>query len=666
MTGILDSAIFTFFRILVFFVPIVLIPFTSELFEFNKMILVYLITILTVGAWLAKMILRRKIIFRRTMLDIPLLVFLFSQIVSTIFSFDGRTSFLGYYSRFNGGLLSSACYALLYWAWVANLDAKKTLSALKFLLASASLVSLYGILEHYGIDKNIWVQDVAQRVFSTLGQPNWLAAWLVALIPVPWALTLTAGRKTKSYWLLTGLSFVFFLTILFTKSRSGLLGLAFAACLFWGFSFSKKKLKEALLVGSIIVLTALVVGTPWSPSLMKVISPQTAPQYSLTGGTALEGGGTESGTIRQIVWKGAFDIWKHYPVVGTGVETFAYSFYNFRPIEHNLVSEWDFLYNKAHNEYLNIMANSGTLGIAAYLGLIAASILLLKKAKGNLNLAFLAGYVSLLVTNFFGFSVVPTSLLFFLFPAFAFSLTKKQTAIGAEPKTPGKKQKILLTLLALICAWLFVAAIRYWYADTLFAKGKALGDAGRFVEARAKLIRAVSISKHESVFWDETSQATGGIALAIWESADGDKAREFADTAIKESLVASSLSPKNVNLLRNRASLYIKLAAIDKSYLAQARETINEAITLAPTDAKLHYNLGLTYLRLGETDKALETFEKTIAMKPNYRDARLAYALVLVDKGQRQKAIEELTYILTRIDPNDNVVKDQLQELTNK
>jgi tetratricopeptide (TPR) repeat protein len=667
MAAFLDSAIFILIRILVFFVPIILLPFTSELFEFNKIILVYILTILIVGSWAAKMILQRKFIFRRTILDIPLLLFLFSQIVSTIASFDSRTSFLGYYSRFNGGLASLLCYSLLYWAWVANIDAKKTLKALKFFLASAGLVSLYGILEHFGIDKDIWVQDVTARVFSTLGQPNWLAAWLVAIIPITWTLALKArGFKTRGFWLWSLASFVFFLTILFTKSRSGLLGLGVAALVFWGLSYTKKRQKAFLALSSIIVATALIVGTPWSPSLVKVISRQPIPQYSLTGGTALEGGGTESGTIRQIVWKGALNVWRHHPLIGTGVETFAYSFYNFRPIEHNLVSEWDFLYNKAHNEYLNIMANTGTLGIAAYLAVVFFSIVLMLRSKSEYHLAFLAGYASLLATNFFGFSVVPTSLLFFLFPAFAVSLAGKQIATVQEPKKLNTKQKALAAFLVLITGWLLIAVGRYWYADTLFAKGKALNDAGRFVEARGKLVKAVVLSRRESIFWDEISQASSGIALALWETKDEAKAREFADTAIKESAAATALSPKNVNLLRNRASMYIKLAAIDKTYLIRAIDTVMEAIVLAPTDAKLYYNLGLTYLRMGENDKAIETFERTIAMKPDYRDARLAYALMLVDMGQRQKAIEEMEYILARIDPNDSVVKDQLQELTNK
>jgi len=137
-------------------------------------------------------------------------------------------------------------------------------------------------------------------------------------------------------------------------------------------------------------------------------------------GPALETGGTESGAIRKIVWKGAIEIWKHYPVFGTGVETFAYSYYKFRPVEHNLVSEWDFIYNKAHNEYLNLAANTGTVGLLSYLFLTGTAVYLFAK-KSRFEL--LAGYAGLLVSNLFGFSVVPTQLLLLLFPAIA--LTQK-------------------------------------------------------------------------------------------------------------------------------------------------------------------------------------------------------------------------------------------------
>ncbi len=410
----MQRIIFWLFGILLFLVPLILWPATSEVFEFNKMVLTYMLTTLITAAWAIRMVIERKIIFRRTILDIPLLIFFSSQLISTILSIDPRTSLFGYYSRFNGGLLSTLCYSLLYWAFVSNVNAKEILKLIYVTLASATLVSAYGVLQHFGIDKNIWVQDVQNRVFSTLGQPNWLASFLVALIPLTWTYAIS---DRKRFWLYFSLSALFFITLLFTKSRSGFLGFAIADLTFWGFVLVKqeaKHLKEFFIFNFLFLVLFLIIGNPFRSSKLQPQTTATAP--------VLETGGTESGTIRKIVWKGAFEVWKHYPVFGTGVETFAYSYYKFRPPEHNLVSEWDFIYNKAHNEYLNMAANSGTVGLSAYLFLIGTSVyLFIRKSRFDL----LAGYAGLLISNFFGFSVVPTQLLLFLFPAFALKRDEK-------------------------------------------------------------------------------------------------------------------------------------------------------------------------------------------------------------------------------------------------
>ena len=106
-----------------------------------------------------------------------------------------------------------------------------------YVLASTVIVSLYGIAEHFGIDANAWVQDVRNRVFSTLGQPNWLAAWLIALLPLTWALTLenwSLGFKNWRFYLYPLAFVIYFLCLLYTKSRSGLLGFGVALVVFWG------------------------------------------------------------------------------------------------------------------------------------------------------------------------------------------------------------------------------------------------------------------------------------------------------------------------------------------------------------------------------------------------------------------------------------------------
>lgn len=704
----ITNAIPIFFYLLLFFVPLVLFPKTSELFEFNKMVLTYGLTILIITLWLTKIILVKKKIFKRTLLDIPLLIFLGFQTLSTLTSIDFRTSLLGYYSRYHGGLMSSISYVLLYWAFVSNMDRKKTIKAIRVLVASAFLVSVYGVLEHFGIDKDIWVQDVQNRVFSTLGQPNWLAAWLVALIPITWAFALESRKKSKLFWLWIFLSSFFFLTLLYTKSRSGLIGFIIADAIFWvgavWISFKNQKLLKKSVVKTLVicnlsfVILALAIGTPWTPNIQKLFTKQATPitdhQPPTSNVPAIELGGTASSEIRKIVWQGAVDIWKNYPILGTGPETFGFAYYNFRPVEHNLVSEWDFLYNKAHNEYLNIAATTGTAGLIAYLTLaLTVGIIFVKSFQspvsnlqlnpdlknrkfknslenGNLKmeiLALSAGWTSILVTNFFGFSVVPVGLAFFLFPAIAVVLTMKEK----EQDVVDKKENILLSaeqiviilILSLVACYLLFITSRYWYADYSYSMGKVYNDQNEPIPAQQHLKKATSLSSNEAVFWAEFAKSSTNIALALNDSEETQQSEKFMRLAISQSEKAVSLSPSNVNLKRSQASLFVKLSIIEPSYLINAKNTLVEAVKLAPTDAKLFYNLALTCARTGEGDKAIELLAKTVEMKENYRNARFALALLLIDAGETDKAKEQLEYILEKISPEDKLVKKELEKL---
>src|SRR5260221_3618395 len=125
------------FYALFFLVPLIFYPKTSEVFEFNKIVAVYIFTILITAAWIIRMIQAKKILFRRTALEIPILLFLGSQLVSTLISIDQRTSIFGYYSRFNGGFLSTVCFSILYFAFVSNFTSESTKKLIKITLISA-------------------------------------------------------------------------------------------------------------------------------------------------------------------------------------------------------------------------------------------------------------------------------------------------------------------------------------------------------------------------------------------------------------------------------------------------------------------------------------------------------------------------------------------------
>ena len=702
----MEKIISYLFYILFFITPLILFSRTSEVFEFNKMVFVYTLTTIITAVWLLRCLVAKKIIFRRTILDIPLLIFLGSQILSTIFSIDIHTSIFGYYSRFHGGLLSTISYCLLYWAYVSNMDRKKTLISLYCLLFTATIVSIYGILEHFGIDKDIWVQDVQNRVFSTLGQPNWLAAWLVALTPITWSFALESRIKNQEsgigdwkLWFWSGLSGLYFLTLLYTKSRSGLLGFITADVIFWSAIFFISKLeklekfqlsKTFIILNSLFLILALTIGTPWTSRLL-VPERSDGGQASPINTPALETGGTESGQIRKIVWKGAVEIWKHYPIFGTGPETFAYSYFQFRPVEHNLVSEWDFLYNKAHNEYLNFLANTGTVGFVFYLLLIIATIYLysknfqfsifnfqsnsslkIKKTENLLVIdhwsliiiALASGYASILVTNFFGFSVVVVALEFFLYPAMTVALANTQpSVVNHQPGRLMASQKFFLLIVVSCMLFTLFGIAKYWYADILYSQGKAEFDRNKFIPARDYFVKAIKLSPKEAIYWDRLAITDASIASITAQSSHQESLNQVVETTVQETNTALSLSPFNISVRKNRVNVFLQLSTVDPKYLVAAQQNLQELTKLTPSDAKSYYSLALTYLRMGETKKGVDTLNQTIALKSNYRDARYALALIYIDQKRLSEAREQLKYILEKVNPNDLMVKEELSRL---
>ncbi|MCJ7740576.1 O-antigen ligase family protein, partial [Candidatus Microgenomates bacterium] len=577
-----------------------------------------------------------------------------------------------------------------------------------------------------GIDKNLWVQDVQNRVFSTLGQPNWLAAYMAVLIPV------TIGSVCIKYQvsgikydkknnsnnspfivsLLNCLIVIFYLALLFTKSRSGFIGFWISLILLISsllILHRKKFLRLFLVLCSLFFVLTFVFGCPISqlnkftlPELIKSTNNTQATTNNLQpnyGSSVIDVGITESGVIRQIVWKGALDIFKNNPLFGTGVETFAFAYYRYRPVEHNMTSEWDFLYNKAHNEYLNYLATTGIFGFVTYLLFIGSFIIWnIKKFKAQmsnvksnskfktqknldlgfdlklriLDFGFFIGWLSILITNFFGFSVVIIQLFFFLIPAIVFvinneapnNLTLKQSASRRTNDSINNFQKVtVISLFFVICYMLFVLA-RLWYADTLFATGSQYTKAEEFTSSYESLKEAIFLNSDEPLYYDEFSYPAAQLAAAFYQ--DGKQAT-LASQLLREATLSSDMailiSPANINFWKTRTRVFYTLSQIDEKYFVNAKEALEMALELSPTDPKIYYNLAIIDDRLGKTQEAFSLLEKGAALKPDFRDIYFALGVMYEKSNQKVKARENYNYILTKINPNDEEVKKKMEEL---
>lgn len=686
---ILQRLILVNFNLLFFLTPFIFTWMNQELFEFSKMLFVYLITIILGSLWIIRMIVEKRIIFKRSKFDYFLLAFLASQVISTVFSLHTRTSWFGYYTRFNGGLLSTITYITLYYAFVSNIKKKQVGAIYNSLFLSALMVGLYAIPEHFGhspscylvakkTDVSCWVQDVQNRVFATFGQPNWLAAFLITIIPLNVDKILKEKKTWNKFYLFLVL-IVSVTALLFTKSRSGLLGLGIGFgfyVLLKIFANQKDRAANLIKIGSIglimLVLTAIF-GTPYTPKIADLFNKNHTTVNVQESKQEIQVGGTPSEEIRKIVWSGAIKVWQRYPIFGSGVETFAYSYYLDRPVEHNLVSEWDFLYNKAHNELLNFLANSGAFGLLTYLSLFVATFYLgikhffNKKDQSEL-IAMLGGILAMFVSNFFGFSTVVTNLLLFGF--FGIIILEEKTnkdadineskKIELQEKLPNNEYYIyagvlLFALILINKVWLI------WQADYLFTLGQNAFEKGNYQSGLPAIQKAIQKAPKEAFFYDELGGDYSQLSVAFANEKQATVSTQLAQSAIESNRIAIELNPVHLNFYKSQARIYIRLGQLDPRLYSYAEQSLEKAISLSPTDAKLYYNLALVLEIMGEKQKALQKMEYAVAIKSNYLQARGELARMYFNLGELTKAKEQYVYSLEKIAPNDELVKEKLK-----
>ena len=302
--------------------PFLVTTFTYELFEFPKMMFVYTVTILLIALSFTQWIVnskklgfkylaaagRRLVANKKLNVTTLVILFVVANAISTTFSPYLYTSLWGYYSRFSGGLISVFCYLAIYLI-LKNLEKEKLAYLSKILVFMATLVSVYGVTKHFGLEKDRWVQDVGARVFSSFGQPNWLAAFLVLILPLNLYFLIKESLLWRKIFYLA-VAVTNFTALWFSFSVSGIT--AFAVCFLLFVTFLEKGLRRenwqwlALLVilGGVVCL--------WQPGLAASRFQDTVvtvmkrvgllkPAIAATAKNYIVG---DTGDIRLIVWQG--------------------------------------------------------------------------------------------------------------------------------------------------------------------------------------------------------------------------------------------------------------------------------------------------------------------------------------------------------------------------
>src|SRR3989344_5840540 len=360
----------------VFLLPLIFTPWTFEVLELSKQMLLYVLVSSAAVLWLLKLLVTRNWRFVKTSLDLPILALLAVYLLASIFSVDRISSFLGPYGIFSGNFFELLFLVIFYYLVVNNFDSPSQLKKLfSFFFASVFLALVYAVLQFSG-----WF--VLRAPFAKTGSFNTIGTLISATLIAAFAIVLSLGFKSKSIFrfpngklwrfLLGIAAFVILLTINFFYAWVVPLALGFA------------------------VPSFLVLQTIFQKSFRNVYKFELPLQLRLDYSTALP------------AIKGAvFD----KPILGSGPGTFNYVFSQYRDQAFNLSQFWTVRFDKAPSEAVEYLTGTGILGFLVFevfnLLFIAYAIMFLLQNREQsfwaMGLALLSGYAVLWVSHWFLF-----------------------------------------------------------------------------------------------------------------------------------------------------------------------------------------------------------------------------------------------------------------------
>jgi len=658
MKNIFNSIIKLSVYLLVFLLPLFFLPFSFEPFEFNKQYLLFFLVSIAFLAWLARMVIcDKEIKFKRTPLNIPVLIFLGVAILSTIFSVDKISSLLGSYGRFSDGLIGLLSLGALYFLITNNtgIENKKetripdiTLNgSIKIFLWSSFFVILISYLSIFRtwdkLRNLIGKTFTLPREFNTIGSPEALAVFLsiIIVLLIGCILFKTQSSKFKSfiYWLLLIAAIGLLLIIDFTGTW---IILILTLTPLVGFTLWKRILGESvnkLLLPIFLVIIGIIFlfSNPLKTSPLSEIVPD-----------SFRGLPREQILDQQSSWKiGSRALTENVKngFLGSGIGTFSYDFSKSRPKELNQSPFWQLRYNRAGNYIAEIAGTIGFLGILSYLFLIGFFLLVswFFLSKNPAGLPLLTMFLALLVGQFVYYQNTVLAFTFWLI--LGLSVVSWQKPV--EEKTLSFKDfpelslifTLFLIILGIVIAGMYFFAINFYLADTHF--GKTM----RNQNPAENLEKAVNLNPY---------QAQYKITLARFYLSEPQQELQKPSTEqnldalarhIQQSLNwaqgATEFSPNRVFVWETLGIIYRDVQKITTGATEWGIKSFERAIELEPTNPALYTELGKLLLA-DKPEEAKKKFEKALELKSNYSDAKIQLALIFEKEGNFQETISKL------------------------
>ncbi len=657
---------------LIFLIPLFWLPWTTETYEFNKLFLLVILTAVAFMAWLAKMALtRNKIVFYRTPLDIFILIFMALIVLNAIFSIDSVSSWAGDYGRFSNAAAGFLALGLIYFVILNNVKKVKKLSTEKLLnlfIGSSAIVVLISYLSLFKFWEKIsvipsYLKNIFFNPISANGEL--LSVFLGIIVGVAVGLFIkmrlaqenSKFAKGQSLFLIL-LTFASLFLMAVIDSFESWLVLGISMFILVIASFWTRLFRERINLLILPILLILISLTGLSMNFQQIFQEKMGLGNNIPQEVILD-----YGITFDITWQTL----KEYPLLGSGLGTFTDDFNRFKPAEFNQSSFWNFEFDRAPSQILEMVSTTGVLGVLSCLALMIVALLISlagwRKSKQILIiLPLFLGFVSSLVAQFVYYGSLTIYFPFWAFLALiVVSLRGNEILPKKKISFSFKKLPEVGLIMNVVMIILFFGLVALIYLGFLFYKANVsykefvVNQPAELKEAVSQIERVVRLDPYRWQYHQRLSQF-----YLIAAQAEADKPKEQAEIsliqgyvsgAIQQAKLSTEISPNLFGPWLNLGNIYSNSRLLVNGALPFAIDAYNKALELNPYNPILYRELCRSSLFIEENDfeDTIYYCQKAIELKPNYLDAQMQLALVFEKKGDLEAATRELESILAKM-----------------
>ncbi|MFA5753759.1 MAG: O-antigen ligase family protein [Patescibacteria group bacterium] len=293
---------------------------------------------------------------------------------------------------------------------------------------SGGLAATYGILQILNIDFFIWPEPpfLTRRALSSLGQPNFLASWLLIVLPLSLYLMVKTHRWLSRIFF-GFLSLIQIIGLFLTGSRGGLLAAIFTTGLFLAIYLARRWSSwrsRAKVIIAFIFCCAFVL---WGLN-----------RFSDGRVSSLLDFNYGSSGARVNFYQAAAEAIMKRPILGYGLETSALVLFRYYNIDWGVYGDVGQLADRAHNLILDTLLTTGAWGLVLSIILWYFFFCLVKEnfrqpsgKDRSLSLALGLGATAYLFSLLFSFSIISGEVYFWLYLAILVAVQARQ-ATGSE------------------------------------------------------------------------------------------------------------------------------------------------------------------------------------------------------------------------------------------